>query len=67
MAAFYLLRKAGLRELADSVRTRVDGGPATQWVELDPSLATDADLAPPVVERDNLWRVVVRHVPERDL
>jgi len=65
--AGYLLRQAGLEGPANSVQTNLEGGPPTRWIELDPSLASDADLAPPAVERDKLWRVVVRHLPERDL
>jgi predicted transcriptional regulator of viral defense system len=65
--AGYLLRQAGLQEPADAVQARLEDGPVTQWIELDPSLTADPDLAPPPIERDRLWRVVVRHVPERDL
>ncbi|MBF0562425.1 MAG: hypothetical protein HQL37_10480 [Alphaproteobacteria bacterium] len=64
--AGYLLGKAGLADHADKVHAALTGGRAAQWVELDPALAGDPDLAPAVVERDTRWRVIVRHMPERD-
>lgn len=63
----YLLSKVGLGAHADKVAAALKQGPAVQWVELDPSLARDPDLAPAIVERNKVWRVVVRHIPERDI
>ncbi len=63
----YLLSKAGLKDHAEKAHTALEQGTAVQWVELDPSLARDPELAPDIVERDKHWRLVVRRIPERDL
>jgi predicted transcriptional regulator of viral defense system len=62
----YLLSKAGLTNHAEKVRAVLEQGRSVQWVELDPSLASDPELAPAIVERDKRWRVTVRHIPECD-
>ena len=36
------------------------------WVELDPTDVSLPDFAPPVLERDPRWKVVVRRAPEPD-
>lgn len=36
------------------------------WVELEPAQASDAQLDPTPVERDQTWRVIVRRPPEPD-
>jgi len=64
--AGYLLDRAGFGEKTGKLRAFLERGPRVQWAELDPSLASDPDLAPQVLERDERWRVVVRRFPERD-
>jgi predicted transcriptional regulator of viral defense system len=64
--AGYLFSKAGLREQAEKALATLESGPATQWVELDPSLGSDPDFAPSIIERDQRWRVLVRRIPEPD-
>ena len=44
----------------------LERGSHPQWTELDPSLPSDSDLAPKIIARDERWRVLVRHLPERD-
>ena len=41
-------------------------GQKPQWIEFDPSLASDVDLAPEIVERNTRWKVNVRRSLERD-
>lgn len=62
----YLLSKAGFADHVDKAHAALGTGPAMQWIELDPLLASDPDLAPSIVERDQRWRVLVRRIPERD-
>ncbi len=62
----YLLNQMGLRDQADKLHKSLEQGPATQWIELDPSLTADPDAAPQAVARDKRWRVIVRRIPERD-
>jgi len=64
--AGYLLSRAGLGHHADRLHASLGAGSAVQWIELDPALAADPDLASPVVERDKRWRVIVRRPPEQD-
>jgi len=64
--AGYLLDRAGSAEKAEKLHAVLERGARAQWVELDPSIASDPDLAPPVLARDERWRVVVRRLPERD-
>ncbi|MGH9343362.1 MAG: type IV toxin-antitoxin system AbiEi family antitoxin domain-containing protein [Terriglobia bacterium] len=64
--AGYLLDRSGLTDKAEKLQDFLKPGPHAQWTELDPSLASDSDLAPEVVARDKRWRVLVRRLPERD-
>jgi predicted transcriptional regulator of viral defense system len=64
--AGYLLDHAGFGEKAEKLYAVLERGARAQWVELDPSIAADPDLAPAVLARDERWRVVVRRFPERD-
>jgi hypothetical protein len=41
-------------------------GKPVQWVELDPSEATDPEFSTSPIERNDRWGVVVRRVPELD-
>ena len=65
--AGYLLNRAGLAEGAKKLRAFMERGPQPQWVELDPSLRSDPDLAPQVVSRDEQWHVLIRRLAERDV
>jgi predicted transcriptional regulator of viral defense system len=65
--AGYLLSKVGLADHAEKAHAALKEGPPAQWVELDPSLVSDPELAPAIIERDKRWRVVVRRIPERDI
>lgn len=64
--AGYLLEHVGLQEQAAKLHQSLANGPRLQWAELDPALAAVPDLAREVLVRDEHWRLVVRHVPERD-
>jgi predicted transcriptional regulator of viral defense system len=62
----YLLDHGGLKPQADALHETLWRGALPQWVELDPSLASDKDLAPSVIERNERWRLIIRRIPERD-
>lgn len=64
--AGYLLDRAGLAEHGKKLHDLLERGPNVQWVELDPSLRSDPDLAPQILTRDEHWHVLVRRLPERD-
>jgi hypothetical protein len=52
--------------LVKKLHAEISDDPAVQWTELDRSLLADPELAPEIVERNKRWRVIVRHLPERD-
>jgi predicted transcriptional regulator of viral defense system len=62
----FLLSSSGHGEKADSMHTQLAGDSPMPWVELEPSLVADIDLAPGVVERSERWHVIGRNVPEAD-
>lgn len=61
----YLLEQLGFGAKSNRLHQQTKPGNAA-WVELDPHLASDPDLRPAIIERNQRWRVVVRHVPEPD-
>jgi predicted transcriptional regulator of viral defense system len=61
----FLLEVTGHGAKGDAMYARLEGEPLP-WVELEPSLAADPDLAPPVVQRNERWHVIGRSVPESD-
>lgn len=62
----FLLGRSGHGRKAEALHARLAKGPPLPWVELEPSLAADPDLAPRVVERSERWRVIGRMEPEAD-
>jgi hypothetical protein len=64
--AGYLLDHSGFAQPAQELHAFLVRGSHPQWTELDPSLASDLDLAPKIIARDARWRVLVRRLPERD-
>lgn len=64
--AGYLLDLSGLNDHAEKLHAFLERGSHPQWTELDPSLASDSDLAPKIITRDKRWHVMVRRPPERD-
>ena len=64
--AGYLLDRSGLADHAEKLHAFLERDSHAQWTELDPSLASDADLAPEIVARDKRWHVLIRRLPERD-
>ncbi len=53
-------------EHAEELRALIEQGFQIPWVELDPSLSSDPDIALKVQARDERWHVLVRRIPERD-
>src|SRR6266851_3944084 len=64
--AGYLLHRAGLPDGVEKLHEFLERDSHAQWTELDPSLASDPDLAPEIVARDKRWHVLIRRLPERD-
>jgi predicted transcriptional regulator of viral defense system len=64
--AGYLLDLSGFANHAKKLHGLIQRGSQIPWVELDPSLSSDPDLAPEVKTRDERWHVLVRRIPERD-
>jgi predicted transcriptional regulator of viral defense system len=62
----FLLGISGHGEIADPMHARLAEGPPLPWVELEPPLAADPDLAPLVVERSERWHVIGRNAPEKE-
>ena len=61
----FLLDRVGQHAPAYALAPIVAVSKAT-WVELDPTDAGLPDFAPPVLERDPRWKVMVRRAPEPD-
>ncbi|HKV42625.1 MAG TPA: type IV toxin-antitoxin system AbiEi family antitoxin [Blastocatellia bacterium] len=59
----YLLSTSGRDDLAGPLSDSLSCGSPLTWVELDPSEATDRDLTPEAIDRDDRWHVVVRRLP----
>ena len=64
--AGYLLDASGFAHHAEKLHALIECRSQLTWVELDPSLPSDPDLAPAVQARDERWRVLIRRIPERD-
>jgi|ERR1039458_1677723 predicted transcriptional regulator of viral defense system len=64
--AGYLLDLSGFGQHAEKLRALIERGSHIPWVELDPSLSSDPELAPKVQARDERWHVLIRRIPERD-
>ena len=64
--AGYLLELSGCAKHAEKLHALIQRRSQLPWVELDPSLSSDPDLAPEVQARDERWRVLIRRIPERD-
>jgi len=64
--AGYLLDLSGFANHAAKLHASIERRSPLPWVELDPSLSSDPDLAPEVQARDERWHVLVRRIPERD-
>ena len=64
--AGYLLDLSGFAKHAEKLHALIERRSQIPWVELDPSLSSDPDLAPEVQARDERWHVLVRRIPERD-
>jgi len=62
----YLLDRLGHGLRAEAMHTAIMDRGAAKWTELDRKEAEDPDFAPPVQERNERWRIVVRRVPELD-
>jgi predicted transcriptional regulator of viral defense system len=64
--AGYLLELSGFANHAEKLHALIERRSRLPWIELDPSLSSDPDLAPEVQARDERWHVLVRRIPERD-
>jgi predicted transcriptional regulator of viral defense system len=62
----YLLDRLGHGEHTAAMYSAATEHGAFRWTELDSKEAADLDFAPPIQERNERWRVIVRRVPELD-
>lgn len=63
----YLLDLFGRSERAGALHRMLTKRSTVPWVELEPSLAIDNDVAlQPPQDRNERWHVIVRRLPERD-
>lgn len=62
----YLLDTFGCSERAEALHEALAKSSALPWIELEPSQASDTDLAPEPQERNERWHVIVRRLPEKD-
>ena len=62
----FLLGVSGHGTKGDVMHARLTRGSLLPWIELEPSLSTDPDLSPLVVERSESWHVIGRNVPKPD-
>jgi predicted transcriptional regulator of viral defense system len=64
--AGYLLDLSGFAQHAEKLHAAIKRGSQLPWVELDPALLSDPELAPKIQARDERWHVLIRRIPERD-
>ena len=62
----YLLDRCGHHERAKALHRILIKRSTVPWVELEPSLAKDPDLAPEPQDRNERWHIIVRRLPEKD-
>lgn len=63
--AGFLLERAGFGALASALHAQIEDR-VVQPVELDRGLVRDRELAPPIIEQNKRWQVIVRKMPEND-
>ena len=62
--AGYIFELLKLQKLADQLHAFLTKAKPLQWAELGSRPKADSSLMPPVIERNERWRVIVRHHPE---
>jgi predicted transcriptional regulator of viral defense system len=62
----HLLDRLGHSARAEEMHAAIAARGPLRWTELDQAAARDPDFAPPVQERDERWRILVRRAPEID-
>ncbi|WP_442579334.1 type IV toxin-antitoxin system AbiEi family antitoxin domain-containing protein [Mesorhizobium sp. ASY16-5R] len=62
----HLLDRLGQEGLTAPLHAALQARGGEAWTELDRKEAADPDFAPPPLERDSRWRVIVRRAPEID-
>jgi predicted transcriptional regulator of viral defense system len=62
----YLLDRFGRSERAEPLHRMLTKRSTVPWVELEPSLAKDIELAPEPQDRNDRWHIIVRRLPEKD-
>jgi len=62
----YLLDHVGRNDRANALHRMLTKKSQIPWVELEPSLAKDVEVAPEPQDRNERWRVIVRRLPEED-
>lgn len=62
----YLLDRFGHNERVAALHRMLTKRSTVPWVELEPSLAKDPDLAPEAQDRNERWHIIARRLPEKD-
>jgi len=62
----YLLDHVGRSDRAEALHRVLIKKSTVPWVELEPSLAKDMELAPEPQDRNERWHIIVRRMPEED-
>jgi predicted transcriptional regulator of viral defense system len=62
----YLLDHVGRSDRADALHRLLTKKSTVPWVELEPSLAKEMELAPEPQDRNERWHIIVRRLPEKD-
>lgn len=62
----YLLDLFNHNKRAEALHRMLAKSSTVPWIELEPSLAKDRDLAPEPRDRNERWHTIVRRLPEKD-
>src|SRR6185437_7393690 len=62
----YLLDLFNHNKRAEALHRMLAKSSTVPWIELEPSLAKDRDLAPEPQDRNERWHTIVRRLPEKD-
>ena len=62
----YLLDLFGHNKRAEALHRMLTKNSVVPWIELEPSLAKERDLAPEPQDRNERWHIIVRRLPEKD-
>jgi predicted transcriptional regulator of viral defense system len=62
----YLLDLFGHNKHTEALHRMLTKNSTVPWIELEPSLTKERDLAPEPQDRNERWHIIVRRLPEKD-